>query len=301
MTSFSHYVWIYGLAEALALSLALTVLFGIGWWKLRQERKRMELTCTAIAGMLKEEIIEIKREATAWPGFRDSRLACLRALSQPFKKRRLGDETLWKTVAAMLNQCFDTLVSQSARQSSEPGSALEATASEESDADDEGLSGVALNAGVDTLLASYQVGQSVIATNRETTTELKRHYRQLQIANQNLRKELEADKTTELWQIFDTYERSNATFMKTLSAKERNYNILVKEFEGLQGNIHNLQTKIANYRKSAHQLLLEKSALTEENKQLIEQHEVTDKLVVRLNRNYDTLRNEYTKLFETTR
>lgn len=292
----THYVWIYGLAEALALSLVLTALFGIQWWRLRRDRQKMEPTCRAIAGMLKEEIDRIKNRPTARPGLRKSQTAYLTALSKPFKQRQLVDEDAWKAVVENLGQCFDDLT-RTTQEMSEPDhpSALDASD------DTAGLSTAELDLGIDSLLTGYQTGKSAIETNREATAELKRNYQQLQLANRNLRQKLQMDKNSELWQLFETYERENAVFMKTLSAKERNYNLLVKEFEALRERLQHLQATIDNYRKSVHKLLLERSGLDEENKQLREQREVTDRLVTRLNRNYDTLRNEYTKLFETIR
>lgn len=158
-----------------------------------------------------------------------------------------------------------------------------------------------LDSSIDVLLAQYRGGTLAIANNRDATAELKRNYRQLQLTNRELRERLQAEKNSELLDAFDAYERSKAEFMKTLSVKERSYNLLVKEFEALQEYLHNMQTTVGNYRKSVHKLVIERGAIAEENKQLREQQEVTNKLVARLNRNYDALRNEYTKLFETTR
>jgi chromosome segregation ATPase len=305
MTSLSHYVWIYGLAEALALSLILTTLFGVGWWKLHQDRKKLELTCKKIAGMLKEDIDDISQKPTTRPELRNVRVSYLKTLAKPFKKRQLNDEQVWKDVLETLERSLDALM-QTTRSASEPDhQALKITngadAIHADSADTDELSADTLDSELDRMLAGYQAGKSAIETNREATVEMKRHYQELQLANQKLRQKLQVDKTSELWQAFDTYEQSNAAFMKTLSVKERSYNLLVKEYESLQEHIHNLQVTISNYRKSVHQLILERSTLTEENKQLLEQHEVTNRLVVRLNHNYDTLRNEYTKLFETTR
>ena len=292
----AHYVWIYGLAEALALSLVFTALFGIQWWRLRRERQKFERSSRAIAGIFKEEIARLNNKPTARPELRGSLEACLSAFSKPFKKRQLADEEAWKTVVENVGHCFDDLqrTTQGVSATGHP-SGLDASD------DMAGLSDTELDSGIDSLLTGYRAGTSAIETNREATAELKRNYQQLQLANRNLRQKLQVDKNSELWQLFDTSERSNAVFMRTLSVKERSYNLLVKEFEALREHVHNLQATIGNYRKSVHKLVLEQSGLAEENRQLHEQQEVTTRLVTRLNRDYDTLRNEYTKLFDTIR
>ncbi|WP_157174541.1 hypothetical protein [Thiocystis violascens] len=274
----------------------MTALFGIQWWRLRRDRQKLEQTRRAIAGMLKQEIGRITSKPTARPELRKSRADCLAALAKPFKTRQLADEEAWRAVMENVGQCFDHLM-RTTQEVSEPGHPSVLDASDDTD----GLSTAELDSGIDSLLTGYQAGKSAIETNREATAELKRNYQQLQLANRNLRHKLQLDKNSDLWQLFETYERNNAVFMKTLSVKERSYNLLVKEFEALRESLQHLQAIIGNYRKSVHKLLLERSGLAEENKQLREQHEVTDRLVTRLNRNYDTLRNEYTKLFETIR
>ncbi len=301
MTSVSQYVWIYGLAEALAVSLFLTAVCGFNWWRLRQSHQQSEQMRKAIAAMIKDRISELDSASNTRPELQRIELESLQALLKPFRKQQFNNEEVWKAVLESLERS----VREAMRVTHAPAEKLaqgitQIAESAIEDEDPDLFSASKLDTGIEDLLAQYQVGKSAIGTNQDATADMKHHYQQAQLANRELRRKLNLENNAELLQIFDTYERSNAAFMKTLSVKERSYNLLVKEYESLQEHIHNLQVTISNYRKSVHKLVGERSTLSEENKQLQEQISVTNQLIGRLNRNYDALRNEYTKLFDTT-
>lgn len=299
MTS-GYYVLLYGLAEALTLSLVLTILFAVLWWKQRHALMKLRRTSKAIANLLKAKLAKLDQAPTTRPELRATRLMFLDALAQPFSKRLFGEESAWIEALDNLEHCFDELPeivgdaldagAQGVPAALAPGAAHST---------DEALSGQ-LDSGIEAILARNAAGVAAIKANREATAELKRNYEQLQMANQELRMKLQADKTGELWQAFEAQEQSKAAFMQTLAVKERSYKLLVQEYEGLQVHLQNLQTTIGSYRKSVHKLLLERDTVTEENKQLREQHDASNKLVARLNRNYDGLRKQYNELFELT-
>ena len=91
--------------------------------------------------------------------------------------------------------------------------------------------------------------------------------------------------------------QSNLAFMQAAYNAERNINSLEQQFDDFEERIHNLQVSVNNYRKSVHKLVTERDLLIEEKQQFITQLELKDKVIARLNRNYETLRREYTKIY----
>jgi hypothetical protein len=295
--NFIYYISIYGLAEALAVSVLLTLFFGIQWWRIRRKQKIHEQFCDAILNRFKEEILRIQAQSNLRPELRDGQLAALKAIAVPLKNCQLNSPVVWEKVVRHLEHYFEYLA-QLVPKNMLPQAGGTAQKTEHTIIIDGIPANEQLDLAIDDLLAHYQAAASAIVINQEAAAEMKHSYEQLQFSNQELRAQIQADRDKDIWEKFDAYEQSNAAFMRALSVKERNYKILIKEHESLQIHIHNLNVRINEYRKNTHQLILKQDALTEENKLLREQQESTNHLVSRLNHDYDTLRIEYTKLFE---
>lgn len=300
----SYYVWIYGLAEALAATLVLTVVFGVKWWRLRQERQRLAQTCKLIASAIKDDVEASQYPSTNRPELRKGRAGYLKALFKPFRSGRLDDEEAWKDVLESLDQCFDELrqTTRSAADNAQQAPAPPAARTSALDGLAASLASSETGADIDGLLNHYQASLSALNASRQFSTDLQNHYSELQRASEELRMQLGSGAYSEmsgpLRQMLDTFEQRNADFMQIAFSAERNQAILQQELNGLEERIHNLNVTIKNSRKSAHKLLMERDALAEENQRLIEHQQSTDRLVARLNRNYDALRREYTKLYE---
>lgn len=301
----NHYVWIYGLAEALAVTLVLAVVFGVKWWRLRQERQRLAQTCKLIARAIKEDIEANQYKSTSRPELRNGRIGYLKALFKPFRSGRLDDEDAWREVLESLDQCFDGLRQSTRAATGKQEPVPPAIGAKSPALDTEAAASRATletNADIDGLMNQYQISLSALNANRQVSADLQNRYVQLEQANEELRAQLGSSETGgPLRQMLDTFEQRNLEFMQIAFSAERNQAILQQELNALEEHIHNLNVTIKNSRKSAHKLLLERDALTEENQRLIEHQQSTDKLVVRLNRNYDALRREYTKLYEGSR
>lgn len=297
----TYYISIYGLAEALVLSLALTIFFGIQWWRMRQKQILREQFCAAVLKQFKDEVLQIQAQATLQPGLRDEHIAILKVVVLPFKNCQLNSIAAWEKVISHLKHYFEHLAQPvhkpSLYQMSDAETAMELRQFNTVDANGHPMT-EQLDSAIENLLTHYQAATSAIVINQEATLEMKHSYENLQLSNQELRAQIQAERDKEIWEKFDAYEKSNTAFMRALSVKERNYKLLIKEHEALQVSIHNLQIMVSEYRKTAHQLILQQDALIAENKLLREQQESTNRLVTRLNHNYDTLRSEYTKLFE---
>lgn len=301
--SLAYYTSIYSLIEALIVSLVVTVFFGFNWWKMYRLQKRQMQIDDRIVEHFKAEIARTKELPTVRPELQDVHVLLLKAIGTPFKKHQVSKLDSWDEVINQLARYCENLA-QTTFAKHHPGvitqKEMDVYAPEIELAEENELSAEKLDTVITDLMAHYQAATSAIAANQEATAEMKTKFQKMQLANQEFRAIIQGDKTNELLEKFDAYEQMNAMFMRTLATKERNYKILIKEHELLEVYVHNLQVTITNYRKSIQKLLIKQNSLAEENKLLLEQQESNNHLVTRLNRNYETLRNEYTKLFETT-
>ena len=158
----------------------------------------------------------------------------------------------------------------------------------------EEFSAQALDFDVDALLEQYQVGLATFSASRETTAELKRKCLSLERTKRNLRSRVESlshpDSSVRLREAIDELESNNSELLQLVHDTERHYNALALEFSEIEKKTHNLRLTVVDYRKLVQALLLERDSLAEQKKQLIAQ-------VGSLNRNYDSLRLEYFKLY----
>jgi hypothetical protein len=286
------------------VSLIATVFFGFNWWKMYRLQKRQMQIDDIIVKQFKTEIAKINELPVTRSELNDVHVLLLKSIGIPFKKHRVNQIDSWNEVIHQLARHFDNLT-----QTTQPNSQSNAIAAKDANASvytpksevvEDELPAEKLDSIITDLMLHYQAATSAIANSQEATIEMKGKFQNLQLANQELRSIIQSEKTGELLEKFDAYEQINTVFMRTLAVKERNYKVLVKEHEMLEVYIHNLQVTVINYRKSMQKLLIKQASLVEENKILLEQQESSNHLVTRLNRNYETLRNEYTKLFETT-
>jgi DNA repair exonuclease SbcCD ATPase subunit len=310
-----YYFWIYGLAEALALSLVAAVVFGFKWWGLRRERHQMERVCQEVLGSLEEELEAARKDPMRRPELRDGRVACFHALSAPFQRGRFCEAEAWQDTLDILNRSFDELA-----RSTLPSLPPEATPAAEaiesrpsgkgagSDEEPEVGAGFAcpeLETEIDLLLTQHNRGVATLAASRGVAVDMKRKCEDIRLANQNLRVKLESvvkqDRSGQILQMLDEIELSNHDLQQMMFATERHHSNLGPQIDALGQQIRNLQLTVKNYRKSLQKLLLDRDALAEEKKEFVKQLEAKTKLVERLNRNYDALRREYTKLYEATR
>lgn len=295
----SHYVWIYGLAEALALVLIVTIVLGVKWWRLRKERQDWLRLAERIDHMIVDEIARARDTRTKRPELRDGWIATLHAIAKPFRHERLAEEAAWQEVFGAIDRCFDGLA-RSAPNPIAPTAKPETTAIQfQADA----LSSPNMEADIDDLLQQYQQGRSAISASQFTEVDLKSKYSELKQISEGLLARIatigqggDVD-VLALRQELDLFMQSNLAFMQAAYNAERNINSLEQQFDDFEGRIHNLQVTVNNYRKSVHKLVTERDLLIEEKRQLITQLELKDKVIARLNRNYETLRREYTKIY----
>ncbi|MBV5309431.1 hypothetical protein [Chromatium okenii] len=302
--SLIYYFSIYGLLEALIVSLIATMFFGFNWWKMYRLQKRQVQIDNSIVEQFKAEIIRIHELPATRPELNDVHVLLLKAIGMPFKKHQANQIDSWNEIIHQMERYFENLTQTTQANSQSNSITLKNTDTDvyapENEVVDDELSAESLDSAITDLMSHYQAANSAILNNQEATEEMKVKFQNLQLVNQELRSIIQSEKTSELLEKFDAYEQMNAVFMRTIAVKERNYKSLVKEHEMLEVYIHNLQVTVTNYRKSIQKLLIKESSLVEENRLLLEQQESNNRLVTRLNRNYETLRNEYTKLFETT-
>ncbi|GEM_PF-6825059 len=303
----TYYISVYSLAEALILSLVLTLFFGVQWWRMRRTQRQYEQICEAVTALFKQEVHRLQEVPNTRIELRENHVAVLKMLAAPFKTRQLFSLSHWEKVIQKLDHYYEILAQVTQYHPVHPTTHATAGLFEfaaTSNADELHHSGLVterLDSAVDDLLSQYQTATTAIAANQEAVMEMKQHFEAMQLANQELFARVQNSRDRELREKLDAFAQSNEAFMRALAIKERNYKILVKEHEELQVHIHNLQVSITEYRKAVHKLLLKQDDLLEENKLLREQNDSTTKLVGQLNRSYETLRHEYTKLFETTR
>ena len=311
----SQYVLLFTLAEALAVTGVLAVVLGLKWWRLRQRAGRTLKAERMIKRLLRAEIAKQEDKPNPRPEVRTAHLACLKVLTLPYSEQRLDDEPTWTRVLSTFEQCFEALEQPSgARAGSRSAAPVDdsepaqpgATPDSDPDSDpapDDALdasASAALDAKMEALRGQYRRSISSLGADQETVAELRSKYAQLHEINQSLRSKLEAlgqhDDTSELRQALEQAERCNLELMQAALGSKRNFNIMTQHCQALDDHVERLQTSIKGYRKSAHKLLLEREAHTEEIKALATQLEMRERLVERLNRNYKVLRDEYNRL-----
>ncbi|MBK1717938.1 hypothetical protein [Thiocystis violacea] len=308
--SLNEYMWIYGLAEALALTLIVAIVLGVKWWRLRREHRRWRRARARIDGLIEGAIEGARAKQTDRPELRDSRIASLRALSDPFKQDPIVEEEAWRQALGAIDRCFEALgetTASLAAANHRKAVPTHDTSSPESGQapEDDGLASPGMESDVEALLEQYRLGRSTISSNREAGGDLKQKYRDLLVVNQSLRSRIDnlapTDETDSLREELDAFLRSNLAFMRAALTAERNFNLLEQQFDEFEGRIDNLQATINTYRKAVHKLVSERDQLDEEQHQYLIQLDLKDKVIARLNRNYEALRREYAKIYGGTR
>ncbi len=305
------YFWIYGLSEALALCLAAIALLGFHWQRQRKQRSLMERAWREVLKRLDEEVETAQKDPQRRLELRDIRVACFKAFSAPLQSGRTGEAKVWYQAIDNLNQSLDKIVSRPPRADAppDPESDLEPEPTGESEQDWDGQALEASCPDLDTeiglLLSQHDRGVATLHASRGVAIDLTRKCEEIRLANQNLRVKLESvakqDHGGHIQRMLDEIEQSNLDLQQIAFATERHHSSLGPQLDALGQQIRNLQLSIKNYRKSLQKLLVDRDALAEEKKALAGQLETKIKLIERLNRNYDVLRREYTKLYESTR
>ncbi len=309
-----YYLRLYGLAEALALCLAVALFFGYKWWKLFQANRRLERACAQMPILLKQRSERAKLDSKLGKPAQESWAAHCKALAALFERRRIDRTEDWEAALETLGQSLAKLTPAEppAPQPSPVATTAIAATPEEGAAPEPdppaaaaGLAMPELDAEIGKLLDQHSRGVASLNESHTATMDLRRKCEDIKLANQNLRIKLESvakqDRTGQLRQILDEVEQSNLDLQQMALAAEHQHSGLGAQLDALGQQIHNLQITIRNYRKSLQKLLLERDALIGENKEHLRQLETKTRLIERLNRNYDALRREYTKLYEATR
>lgn len=291
--------WIYLLAEALLVSLGLAGFFGYRWWRLHSERRLLIRICEQVSAHLGEAIAAAQNDPLHRPELRQAEVACLSALLPPFSDLRLADVAAWDDIFAGLHTTFDVLGRQLT-----PLPAEADAAGPMEDAP-EGFCPEELDQALAGLLNQHDQGLATLVASRDVTVDMKRKCEDIRQAHHNLRVNLESvaklDRGGQLQPLLTDIEKSNLELQQMVFSLERAQGSLGPQLEALGQQVHNLQATVQNYRKSLPKLVLERDSLAEEKKELLKQLEAKIKLVDRLNRNYEVLRREYTKLYQATR
>jgi hypothetical protein len=300
----SHYVWIYGLAEALALILIIAIVLGVKWWRLRRERQVWLGFSERIARLIEDELARVRHKQSDRPELRDGRIATLRALYKPFQDERLIEDQAWEETVSLIDRCFDGLAQTTHNSAARP--TVAPVVPPTAPVHDVGTSAVPedTDSDINALLQQYQAGRSALSSNQSSGSELNQKYQEMLDLQDGLMARIKAASKggvvdmVALQQELDTFVQSNLSFMQAAHNAERNVNLLEQQFDEFEDRIHNLQVTINNYRKSAHKLVTDRDALLEEKQQFISQLELKEKVIARINHNYETLRREYTKIYD---
>lgn len=294
-------VWIYVLVEVLVISLGLTGFFGYRWWCLHAERQLLIRICEQVAADLAETIAAIRNDPLRRPELRNAEIACLSALTPPFADLKLADVGAWDDIFASFHATFDQLARQLTPLLAEP-STEDANLGED---DATPVDPQELDSALAGLLAQHDQGLATLNASREVTVNMKRKCEDIRQAHHNLRVNLESvskmDRSGQLQPLLADIEKSNLELQQMVFSLERAQGSMTPQLEALGLQVRNLQATVQNYRKSLPKLVTERDSLAEENKDLNKQLEAKIKLVDRLNRNYEVLRREYTKLYQATR
>ncbi|SMF93488.1 hypothetical protein SAMN02949497_0770 [Methylomagnum ishizawai] len=297
----NDYVWIYILAEALLVSLGLMGFFGYRWWRLRSERRLLIRICGQVAEHLTESIEAVQKDPLRYPEFRQAEAACLSALLPPFADLRLADVEAWDDIFANIHALFDLLARRLAALPAETHQG----AGKPTDDDMERADIQEWDAAFAEFLSQHNQGLTFLAATRDVTADIKRKCEDVRQAHHNLRVNLESvvkmDRGGQLQPLLADIEKSNFELQQMAYSLERAQGNMAPQLETLGQQVRNLQLTVQNYRKSLPKIVQERDRLAEEKGDLTKQLEAKVKLVDRLNRNYETLRREYTKLYQATR
>ncbi|MBK1723158.1 hypothetical protein CKO23_12990 [Thiocystis violacea] len=299
-------MWIFGLAEALAVVLIAAIVFGVKWLRLRRERKRAS---ARIAALIAAEIAETKTGRGCRAALRDAHLAFLTALSLPFRKDRVGDEDVWEWVldtfarnVQQLEQITDDRSATGRKPLSGGADPREIRRARFDHAHPPAEPIPDLE--IESLLAGLRNRLFERDADGKAAEGIKIKYAQLERAHEDLKARLESnaklDPTGELREELDEARRYSLEFMQTAARSKRNFNILSQEHEVLEEHVEQLSWVLEHNRHSAHHLLVERDSLAEENKQLTVRLEMKDRHIEQLNRNYTILRREYNQLYGVT-
>jgi len=299
----TDYFWFYGLIELALILLVIAMLFALAWWRLWRERRRLKQVCRRVDVLCSQALQGARDERLAVDERQQTHLACLQSLRTPFRRQQLADDALWSD---LLNQIQDLAKAGAYVERVEvaaPSVAVESPAEEAEQSDSE--EAVELDQQIETVYAQYQAGRQALLATREAKAELEQRYAELLDADQQLSQRLQNLKRDEseiswLRRELDHFVRSNQDFMRAAVTSECSQRALESEFSALVERIGAMQDSLTRYRQSNHKLLLDRDALAEERKRLLMQLKMNERLVARLNRNYNALHREYTRLYEST-
>lgn len=306
----SHYIWIFALAEALAVSLILVAVLGFKWLRLRRERKEFARASEKISALFAGEIAKAKDRPARRPALQSTRLAYLTALSLPFKKRQVSDEQAWQNVLDTLARSFDEL-EKTTSNGFKTGTALKQgetdmreTPPASSVEQVEELTAPTLDTDIENLISGFRRRQSALDADWKTTEDLTVDYERLQRAHENLHSKLDSDSQLDsdgqLLREIDDAKRHSQEFMQAATKLKRNFNILTQEYEGQEEHIEELHTAIKHYRQSVHHLVIDRDGLAAEKKELMDQLQTKEKRIEKLKRDITLLRHEYNQLYGVT-
>lgn len=308
--SLAHYVWTLGLAEALVVSLIISVLLFVKWRRLKRELAGMVQGRAEVAALLHREIEAAEAHSGPEAPAGDSRLTCLRALASPFDRGRALEEDAWRSVLESLHRCFDGLAQHGTGRRLKSGAASSVSSEREGDAPDCAQADsrrkldIDLDADIQTLIEHYKLTRHSLRSNHQTMIELDASYRRLKDVNLGLQATLDdvipAQGNDRLREELEEAKRCSQQLLKSASASKRNFNLLAQQCEGLEDSIKQLQATIRGYRASVRELIVARDGYAEQARELAEQLELREKLVERLRHNYQLLREEYDKLYGVT-
>lgn len=313
----TDYLWFYGLIELSLVLFIIALVSGLAWWRLWRERRSLKQACRRVDALCSQALEACREHPADFSEQQRLHLACVQALRTPFRRQQLADEGLWGELLSQIQHLVDSAPERAAvvaASSSAPdttpwprGAEAEVVGSDGAEADDEADDGADVDQRIDTVLAQYKTGMRTLSDSREVSEDLQERYAQLQSADQRLAQHLHESafrddaERTRLLQELDQFARSNEAFMQAATANERGLHALEIELDLLNQRLHEMRESFTRHRQSTHKLLLDRDALAEERKRLLMQLKMNERLVSRLNRNYNALHREYTRLYEATR
>lgn len=298
----NQYVWLYSLAELLAVVLLVAIVFGIKWWRLRRERRTWLGLSERIERLIDNEIAATNSKHADRPELRDSHLAILCAIAKPFQDERLTEDQAWSEVIGLIDRYMTALTQVTARPTNQRTAAppaatpAEQTAANEAAAAAESQEFELING----MLQQCQRGRSTLPEGenlQRTYQDMIQTQEQLLARVRAAREGCQLDMDA-LQADLTTATENNSAFMQAAHTTERNIQQLEQIFEDFETRIHNLQVTINTHRKSAQKLITERNSLQQDKELLLGQLAIKEKIIARLNRSYETLRREYVKIYE---
>ncbi|SDX85942.1 hypothetical protein SAMN05421644_11636 [Allochromatium warmingii] len=295
----NQYVWIYSLAEMLAVVLVVAIVFGIKWWHLRQERRTWLGLSVRVERLIDDEIAATNSKHADRPELRDSHLAILCAIAKPFQDERLTEDQAWSEVIGLIDRYITALTQVTARPTTQRTAAPPAATPAEQTAANAAAESREVEL-INGMLQQCQRGRSTLPEGenlQRTYQDMIQTQEQLMARVRAAREGCQLDMDA-LQADLTTATENNSAFMQAAHTTERNIQQLEQIFEDFEARIHNLQVTINTHRKSAQKLITERNSLQQDKELLLGQLAIKEKIIARLNRSYETLRREYVKIYE---